>query len=137
MPDAFLGQLIYVDLATPPATGGDAVATASVSSPQAHKGTLEGIALYTIAGGGIPATTDITVTWLGEDGFPDQIVFALVSAVEATYAKQYAPTQPALDAAGSARTDQHKPFVGWGKFQLSITDADDDDEVGVRIWYRP
>lgn len=137
MPDAFLGQLVYVDLVTPAAVGADASAVAEVISEQAYKGTLEAITLFTVTGTDVPATTDVTVTWLGEDNVPAQIVLALPNVVEATYQKQYAPTQPALDGVGAARTDQHKPFVGWGKFKLEIVQADTDDVVGVRIWYRP
>jgi len=126
------GDLDYVDVTTPTAAGGAGVATGNATSSRIIDGQIVAVQLKYIDSP--PVTTDVAVELVDSDaGFANQpIVTKSNSATDITLY----PQVQACDTDGVAITGAYAPIVGHGYVKVTMSQANNNDQVLARIWFK-
>lgn len=125
------GEVKWVDAQTGAAAGGAGVSTGTGTSAKSIKaGKILAVALsFPVAA---PATADITVTLLGSDGTPDQVIATFTNQNTAQIAY---PRAGAVSPAAAAITNSFVQIVGSGQIKVDIAQADVGSVARVKVWY--
>lgn len=126
-------ELGWVDAISSVAAGGAGVSTATGLSFQSLPVAEIGAIALTYTGVASPATTDVTVTLKGSGGVPDQVL--LVKSNSGANAVVY-PRIPAVDAAGAAIAASYTNFIGSGRIQIDVAQADVGCIVTARVYFK-